>query len=105
MKALLKPLVPMHVSCKEHFQLTTSIVDTLSFLHPVCIADSYSFCLVDDIINKCLFLDFTNNTQYLVLFPSSLKFDYITNIFSVIPSLSHTVKIDFVLVHSLNVFL
>ena len=46
--AVLKPLLPLHVSCQKHFHLNTNV--SVSFLHPVCIVDSYSFCFVDDII-------------------------------------------------------
>lgn len=72
--AVLKPLLPLHISCKEHFNLTTTVLDTVSFMYPVRVADSYSFCFAEDIVSKCLFVDFSY-TQYVVQFPSSVTFD------------------------------
>ena len=72
--AVLKPLLPLHACCKEHFNLSTTIVDDASFLNPVTIGDSYSFCFAEDIVCKCLFVDFSS-IQYVVQFPSSTIFD------------------------------
>ena len=73
--AVLKPLCSSpYGSCRDHFDLSTSIVDTLSFLHPVSFEDGYVVCFAEDILSKCLFLDF-NHVKYVVTFPSSLMFD------------------------------
>lgn len=72
--AVLKPLIPLYACCKEHFNLSTTIVDDVSFLNPVTIGDSYSFCFAEDIVCKCLFVDFSS-IQYVVQFPSSTIFD------------------------------
>ena len=65
--AILRELLPVHASCKDHFDLSTSVVDTVS---SVSIADRFDVCFVEDI----LFIDF-NNMAYVALFPSSLAFD------------------------------
>ena len=72
--AILRELLPVHGSCKDHFDLSTSVVDTVSFLRPVSVADRFDVCFVEDILNKCLFIDF-NDMAYVALFPSSLAFD------------------------------
>ena len=73
--AVLKPLCPAPCgSCKDHFDLCTSIVDTLSFLHPVSFEDGCVVCFAEDILSKCLFLDF-DHVKYVLTFPSSLMFD------------------------------
>ena len=57
--AILKPLCSAPCgSAKDHFNLNNTIVDTLWFLHPVIFEDLYAVCFAEDIICKCLFLDF-----------------------------------------------
>lgn len=67
--AVLKPLSPIHgLSCKEYFNLNTTAVDTISFLHPVFIKDRFDVCFL--LVNVYL-----NGTKYVVQLPSSLMFD------------------------------
>lgn len=66
--AVLRKLLPIHTTCKEHCDLNTSVVDTASFLYPVSIEDRFDACLVEDILGKCFF-------KPCGLFPSSLTFD------------------------------
>ena len=54
--------------------MSTSVVDDVSFLNPVTIVDSYTFCFAEDIVCKCLFVDFSS-IQYVIQFPSSTIFD------------------------------
>ena len=71
--AILKPLIPVQTSCKQHFHLSTDVLDTLSFLMPVARMDSIKCCFVEDFSAKCLSVNF--GTEYYVLkFPSSVMF-------------------------------
>lgn len=70
--SVLQQLVPVS-SCKEHFGLTTTALDSTSFLIPVSTGER-AFCFVQDIVNKCIFLDLCS-TKYVVCFPSSIVFD------------------------------
>ena len=72
--AVLKPILPLNVNCKEHFNLSTTILDEISFVHPVYVSHTFTFCFVEEIVSKCLFVDF-NLDKYIVQFPSSLLFD------------------------------
>lgn len=48
--AILKPLSLLHTTCKDHFDLSTTGVDTVSYLHPVCTEDTFDVCFVEDIV-------------------------------------------------------
>ena len=71
--AILKPLCPTPGSCRDHFDINTSILDLHKFLHRF-IEDGYVVCLAEDIMNKCVFLDF-DCAKYIVTFPSCIMFD------------------------------
>ena len=68
--AVLKPLTPLPVTSQDHFDISID----LSFIHPVFMADGFTVCFVEDIICKCLFLDF-DSVKYVLTFPSSMMFD------------------------------
>ena len=71
---MLKPLSPLQISCKDHFQLTTSALDSSVFIIPVCIEITIEVCFDENIVMKCMFID-CGNVQYVVQFPSSIVFD------------------------------
>ena len=72
--AVLKLLSPISVTCKDHFNLSTTVLDTVSFLTPVVKSNTVECCFVEDFVNKCLFIDL-NSIQYVCQFPSTLNFD------------------------------
>ena len=41
MIAILRNLLPIHTTCKEHCDWNTSVVDTASILYPVSIEDRF----------------------------------------------------------------
>ena len=72
--AILNPLIPVRTSCKQHFHLSTDVLDTLSFIIPVARMDSVKCCFVEEFTAKCLSVNF--GTEYYILkFPSSVMFD------------------------------
>lgn len=72
--AILKPLSLIPVARKDHFDVSTTALDTLSFLIPVVITDVVKCCFVEKFISKCLFIDF-GYVKYVLEFPSSIIFD------------------------------
>lgn len=68
---VLKPLVPMQISLKEHFNLTTTALDCQPFIIPVNIENTVGFCFAEDILCKCIFLNF-NSVCYVVRFHSAI---------------------------------
>ena len=71
---VLKLLSPIPVTCKSHFNLSTTVLDTVSFLTPVVKTNTVECCFVEDFVRKCLFIDF-NSIQYVCQFPSTITFD------------------------------
>lgn len=72
--AVLKPLLPISITCKNHFNLNSTVLDSVSVLTPVVKSSIVKCCLVESFIKKCLFIDF-NSVQYVCQFPSSIIFD------------------------------
>ena len=68
--AVFHPLIPVTTS-QQYFNCTNSVLD---FILPVTTESSFKCCFVEDIVRKCIFIDFTNE-QYVVQFPSSIMFD------------------------------
>ena len=76
--AVLKPLSPLQVTCKDHFGLTTAVLDSSVFITPVNIENTIEICFAEDISAKCLFLDFQvgcTHYAYVAQFPSTISFD------------------------------
>lgn len=72
--SILTPLIPLHVTCKDHFVLSNDAFDDVSCLIPVNIENSVHVCFVENILSKCLFLDLSTS-KYIVVFPSTMLFD------------------------------
>ena len=72
--AILKPLLPVSVSCQQHFNLTTTALDSFLYLSPVTKGQCVKCCFVEQFIAKCLFMDL-NFVQYVAQFPSRIMFD------------------------------
>ena len=52
--AIVIPLIPIQISCRQHYGLATYVLDMLSFLTPVKISGSIKCCFVDAFCKKCL---------------------------------------------------
>lgn len=72
--AVIRPLIPLSVTSKQHFDLTNSVLDDIPFLTPVKKDNSVKCCFVEDFVSKCVFLEFAS-AQYVIQFPSSIIFD------------------------------
>ena len=72
--AVLRPLTPLSVSCRQHFALSTTALDTLSYLIPVTSVGTFKCCFIEDFVQTCLFIDFSF-VQYIIKFPSTVIFD------------------------------
>ena len=71
--AILLPLIPHSLSCKEYFNLST-VVELLSHLIPVTKGNSFKCCFIEQFVCTCLFIDF-GFIQYIAKFPSTVMFD------------------------------
>ena len=71
--AVLNPLLPLELTFSETFGLHTAL-SSQSFI-PVRVADKIELCCAEDILTKCLLLDM-NSILYIVMFPSTLIYDW-----------------------------
>lgn len=72
--AILQPIHPLPTTCKDHFNISTSCLDSVSHIIPMSVTSLVCAVLADRIIEKCLFLEFGSN-KYIVKFPSRVTFD------------------------------
>ncbi len=72
--AILASLVPIQTNCTDHFQLSTSVLDTAGYISPVERETATKVCYVEDIMSKCLFLELPS-FHYVVEFPTTVQFD------------------------------
>lgn len=72
--ALLKPLLPISITCKDHFNVSSTVLDSVLVLTPIVKSNVVKCCFVGSFIKKCLFIDF-NSVQYVCQFPYSVFFD------------------------------